>query len=280
MKVCVFRYEHRRSKEMADAIERGVQRMGWQLEATAVREVVVKSDADMFVSYGWVNKPLFDFYLNGGRTYLYIDLGYWHRKNGMGDYSGFHKVVVNARHATHYFQCKRPADRIEDAPEIQPWRKDGEHIVVAGLSGKSAGSWGLRPMEWELRTVETIRALCNRSIVYRPKPSWKDARPIAGTQFSGGNESISDALAGAYGLVTLQSNAAIDALAAGVPFYAEDGLASAVGCLSLAELIARPRRDVDRAQFLADVGYCHWTRAEMADGSMFSQFLADGLLKC
>lgn len=280
MKFCVFRYEHRRSKEMADAIERGVQRMGWQLEATSVREVAAKSDADVFVSYGWVNKSLFDSYLNSGRAYLYIDLGYWHRKNGMGDYSGFHKVVVNARHATDYFQRKRQADRLEDAPEIQPWRDCGDHIIVAGLSGKSAGSWDLRPMEWELRTVEAIRALCDRPIVYRPKPSWRDARPIAGTQFSGGNESIGAVLAGAYGLVTLQSNAAIDALAAGVPFCAEAGLASAVGCRSLEELITRPRRNIDRVQFLADVGYCHWTRAEMADGSMFAQFLADGLLKC
>ena len=278
MKVCVFRYEHPRSKRMADALEAGVMHMGWELVATAQPEMAKKCGADMLMAYGWVNRPLFDYYRSAGRSFLYLDLGYWTRKVSAGDYSGFHKAVVNARHATAYFKRGRPLDRMEDAPIIQPGHFGGDHIVVAGLSGKSAESFGFRPMEWEQQTVEAIRKLCDRPIVYRPKPSWRDARPIAGTRFSSSNETIGKALAGAYGLVTLQSNAAIDALAAGIPHYAEQGLASVVGCRSLEELVKNPRQYHDREQFLADVGYCHWRRSEMEDGSMFRQFLIDGFL--
>lgn len=280
MKVCIFRYHHRRSKELAAALADGVAAMGWTPIVTDQERIVLSCNADVFASYGWVNKPLFDLYRDTGRTFLYLDLGYWSRKNGMGDYSGYHKVVVNGRHATAYFKVDRPDDRLDDAPTIQGWRGDGSHIVVAGMSAKSAPASGFRPLEWEHRVIAEIRKLCDRPIVYRPKPSWKDARPIVGTRFSSVRETIRDALAGAYGLVTLHSNAAIDALAAGVPICASEGLASAVSCESIAELINRPRRDMDREAFLRQVSYCHWTRHEISDGKMFAQMVEDRVLPC
>ena len=115
--------------------------------------------------------------------------------------------------------------------------------------------------------------------MYRPKPSWRDARPIQGTIWSPPEQTIHDALKDAWALVTMYSNAAIDALAAGIPVYAEDGVAKALSISSLTEIDNPPEFSIkERRQFLADVGYCHWTKAEISDGTMFRQFVDDGLI--
>lgn len=282
MKVCVFRYEHPRSKRLAESLDIGVLKMGWKLDRADNRDHVMASDADVLASYGWVNKPIFDHFTKTGRTFLYLDLGYWERKNGMGDYSGYHKVVVNARHANAYFQRERPGDRLEDAPPIEPWKSGGSHIVLAGMSRKAAAAADFLYLDWERKTIAALRKITDRPIMYRSKPSDKQARPIngSGMLFSSNAETINDALRNAYGLVTLHSNASIDAMAAGVPFFASEGLGASVSCASLADLINKPRRDMDREAFLRQVSYVQWRRSEIEDGSMFSHMITDGLLPC
>ena len=280
MKLCVFRYAHRRSKELATALEKGAAVMGWQVVSLDNETRVRESDADVFASYGWINKPLFDFYRDSGRQFIYLDLGYWSRKSHFGDYSGYHKAVVNARHATEYFQIHdQPGDRLDDAPTIQDWKTGGEHIVLAGMSEKTAPASGFRYLEWEHKTIRALREITDRPIMYRPKPSDKRARPIPDCLYSPGTQGILTALNGACCLVTLHSNAAIDAMAYGLPFHATEGLASRASVPQLDDLFrVNPAHTLDRERFLRQVSYCHWTRHEIADGTMFAQYIEDGIL--
>lgn len=279
MKICIFRDTHPRSLRICDSLEEGVKRVGWDYCSTY--DVHLEPRGDMIVAYGWKNFHMFDTYRRAGLPFMFIDLGYWSRKKARSDYGGNHKVVLSAKHATNYFQRNRPSDRIgEDAPKIQPWRKSGSHIVLAGLSAKSAAGSGLRNLEWETWAIERIRSVTDRPILYRPKPSWKEAAPIPGTKFSyGESTSIEQALENAFALVTLHSNAALDALCAGVPVFSAEGLASAVSHKTIEQMISDPRRDIDREQFLADVSYCHWRRAEISSGAMFDCFIQDGLIR-
>lgn len=278
MRVIVLVDRHPRSKRLSEALASGATRLGWHAEVTDQQHSVPRGD--LCVAYGWLpHHETMVTYRKAGASFLHVDLGYWERKRTQGDYGGNHKVVLNARHPTAYFRRRRPATRIDGAPEIQPWRRDGRHIVVAGLSAKGAVSIGRNPLSWEHDVIGRLKRITNRPIVYRPKPSWRDARPIQGTIWSPPEQTIHDALKGAWALVTMYSNAAIDALAAGIPVYAEDGVAKVMSISSLAEIDRPPELSLkERKQFLADVGYCHWTKAEIADGTMFRQFVADGLI--
>lgn len=274
MNVCVFRYQHPRSKKIADALADGAKRVGWGVVDT--EEEHLQPKADMLLAYGWRNQPMFEAYRRAGLHFIYCDLGYWSRKRARSDYGGYHKVVLDGRHATSYFRRNRPGDRLEGAPLIGPWQQGGRHIVLAGLSAKGAVASGMRPLAWEYQTIAALRKLTDRPIIYRPKPSWRDARPIEKTIFSPGEQLIEEVLRGAHMLVTLHSNAALDALAAGVPVHAVEGLASVMS--TPLENVENPLRPNDRQQFFADVSYCHWVRTEIASGMVFDQFRADGLL--
>jgi hypothetical protein len=276
--VVVLVDRHPRSKRLSEALALGAAAVGWGVEITD--EQHTEPRGDLCVAYGWLpNHETLTAYLKAGKQYLHVDLGYWERKRKQGDYGGNHKVSLNARHPVAYFRRQRPATRVDGAPDVLLWRRDGRHIVVAGLSAKGARSIGRPPLDWELSIMRALRRVTDRPIVYRPKPSWRDAGPIHGAGYSPPHESIHDALKGAWALVTNYSNAAIDALAAGIPVYAEDGVAKALSVPSLAD-IENPRELSirERKQFLADVGFCHWTKAEISDGTMFRQFVSDGLI--
>jgi hypothetical protein len=145
------------------------------------------------------------------------------------------------------------------------------------MSGKGAASCGLAPLEWERRTITALRRVTSRPILYRPKPSWADGRPIDGALFSPPTDSIETALAGAHALVTHYSNAGLDALWAGVPVVADDGLASVMS--TPLEEIEEPRRPPDREQLRADISYTQFSRADIVSGAMLRQFLEDGLIE-
>ncbi len=278
MKVIVLVDRHPRSKRLSEALAAGATKLGWHAEITDEQHIFPRGD--LCVAYGWLpHHETMAVYQRAGLSYLHVDLGYWQRKRQQGDYGGNHKVVLNARHPTAYFRRQRSVARIDGAPEIQPWRRDGRHIVVAGLSAKGAVSIGRNPLAWENDIIGRLRKITNRPIVYRPKPSWRDARPIAGTIWSPPEQTIHDALKDAWALVTMYSNAAIDALAAGIPVYAEDGVAKAMSISSLTAIDGPPELSLkERKQFLADVGFCHWAKAEISDGTMFRQFVDDGLI--
>lgn len=278
--VVVLIDRHPRSKRIGQALYEGACRMGWRAEVFEELRRVSAPLADLAVGYGWLpHADTLAAHKEAGRQYLHVDLGYWTRKRSGSDYGGHHKIALNDRHPTAYFRRDRPHDRLVGAPQVQPWRQDGRHILIAGLSAKGAISIGRQSLEWEREIITALRRITDRPLVYRPKPSWHDAQPIQSLGYSPATETINDALRNSWALVTNYSNAAIDALAAGIPIYAEAGVASALSIPSLAE-IERPRKlsTAERRQFLADVGYAHWTRQEIEDGTMYRQFIDDGLI--
>ncbi len=282
MKVCILiNNHHPRAKRVGNALAAGCESMGWSpTVSTFYLGCFDQSQSfDLVTGYGWCNEEIFESYRKRGTKYIYIDLGYWRRKLYRSDYNGFHKCVLNARHPVSYFQRNRDGRRItDDTPWIQPWKK-GQHIVLAGMSGKGALSVGKQPMYWERSIVDKLRRITKRPIVYRPKPSWKAFTEIHGTTLSLDPQPISDILTNAHALVTYYSNASIDALAAGVPIYTVDGIAKPFSIDSIDNIEDIEKyKTCDRQQFLNDISYCHFTKDEIESGYMFRQFVEDGLL--
>lgn len=268
---------HTRSKLICDAMFCGLRAAGEK--PTIRRQAEYKAPTSRIaVFYGLEgNLPkIFADYASIG-TAVYVDLGYWGRHQG-GRWKGYHKVAVNSRHPTEYFRRRPHSDaraaRLQIRPK--PWR-DGKHILLAGMGAKGANAEGLHPEQWERDAIAELRKHTGREIVYRPKPSWTDAKPIHGTIFSPRSQDISAVLTNCHAVVTHHSNAAVDALVDGVPAFCWHGVAAPMAAQDLS-LIETPLRPLDRESWVADIAYTQWTVDEITRGLAWRHLRSEGLI--
>lgn len=209
---------------------------------------------------------------------VYVDLGYWGRREG-GRWSGYHKVVVNARHPNAYFRAvSHPADRLKRFHvEHRPWRETGSHILLAGMGDKGSQAEGYQPEQWERWAIAEIRKYSKRPIIYRPKPSWKTAKPIAGTIYSEKKIEVETHFRDCWAIVTHHSNVAVDGLVAGIPAFCWGGVALEMSLQDLSR-IESPYFPDGRAQWMADIAYTQWSIAEMRAGLPWQHLKREGLI--
>lgn len=180
---------------------------------------------------------------------------------------------------------KFPGDRWnKTGVQIRDWRNnDGKYIVFAGSSQKYCDFHDLGDANEYAESV-IKRVLNNKRkdqvVVYRPKPSWKHGRPIAGSEFSTSRESISRYFKHGYCVITFGSNAALEAICNGIPsIVLGDGVARCVSSTSLDDLSNLKMLDpMDIRQWLNNVAYCQWTLDEMASGEAW-ETMKDQLLE-
>lgn len=255
----------KRSAHLAAAMFKGASRLGINARIISGFEQVC---GDVGIAYGWAHPRLFDTYLQRGGHFVYIDLGWWKRKPPNDVLNGYHKVVVDGREPGPYFRRGSKSDRFAQiGQKIGQWRTDGNHILVAGMSEKSARTRGFEPQAWEKATIGALKKIYpNRPVVYRPKPSWNGASPIIGAGWSPPTTSVGEALRGAWAAVCCHSNVSVDALCAGIPMHVEDGVARAFS-LDIHDLgHFEPWAWEGREQLMADIAYCQFTPMEMAEG--------------
>ena len=115
----------------------------------------------------------------------------------------------------------RPDDRfnkLKVEPQKRRTHPNNGTVLICGSSEKYHAFHSLdHPTDYADRLMRRIRKQTDRQIVYRPKPSWKNAKAITGAALSTGSQSIKDALRSCHVLVTHGSAAAMDAILAGVP---------------------------------------------------------------
>lgn len=238
-----------------------------------------RPEHDVAIFYGLADglRMAFNEYPMWGRKAIYIDLGYWGRKK-KSRFDGYHKLVLNNRHPTDYFQrIKHDNSRFASlGVEIHPWRKSGRHIIVVGMSGKGALAEGFQPHQWERETIARLRKITDRPIVFRPKPSYVEAKPIPGTTWMQ-REPIEEVLRNAHAVVTHHSNFAVEAILAGIPAICPIGVASVMGGRDLSEIENPPMPD-GRGQWAADIAWTQWSIGEMQSGAAWRYLRSDGLV--
>lgn len=211
-------------------------------------------------------------------TVVFCDLGYWHRKR-VGRYNGYHKLCVNDRHPGDYFMN----DPINESRlkalgvGIAPWRTEGSHILVAGMSAKAAKAAGIKPGQWERQAIEQIREYTGRKIIYRPKPNCRFSAGIPGIEEDRSKRPIAEALKDCHALVTYHSNSAVDALMHGVPVYCEGGAAKPLSMPTLAD-IADPPLPGDRRRWASALACAQWDLAEMRTATPWNHLVRQGVL--
>lgn len=273
-----FAPSNNRSRIIGQALLEGARRIG--LAADLKASITYRgppTDYDTVIFYGLAAglDRLFRDYRERRRA-VYVDLGYWGRRK-LSRFDGYHKIAVNSRHPTDYFQKQaHPSDRFAShRVQIKPWRTEGSHILVAGMSAKAAAAEQLLPNQWERKTIAELRKLTRRPIIYRPKPNWADAKPIEGSTFDRESK-LEEVLRDCHAVVTHHSNVAVDALLAGVPCICPGGVASVLSGHSL-EQIENPPTPDGRAQWAADLAYTQWSVDEMKQGLVFEYLQREGL---
>lgn len=264
-----------RSTIVANAMAEGAGRLGLTFDHLPSSTAPITPRHDVAVFYGLAGglRQIYEQYRKS-RKVLFLDLGYFGRRKRTR-YDGYHKLVLNDRHPTAYFQEREHSiDRFRaHGIQIQPWRKGGKHVLVIGMSAKAAAHDGFQPQQWERETIAQLAALTDRPIIYRPKPNWTESRPIPGSHY-GVHTPLAEHFADAHCVVAHHSNVAVDALLAGIPCICPAGVASALSLQDLTQ-IETPIRPEGREQWAADLAFTQYSLDEMLDGTAWRYALEE-----
>jgi hypothetical protein len=133
-----------------------------------------------------------------GRDYYHVDHGY----TGRGYYDGYFRISRNALQATGRWTDPPKRDRWDKlAKTFDPWRKEGETVVICPISDYLGRFLGIDPEKWTDSVVRELSHYTDRPVIVKPK----------------GGEPLFKVLEDAWCLVTHSSNAAVDAILRGVP---------------------------------------------------------------
>lgn len=183
-------------------------------------------------------------------------------------------------HADFRIPVPLPADRRRHCGfELKPWRKDGEHIVLAAQAenDKSLVYRGscTNNNAWCLRTAHQLAALTDRPIVYRPHPLHPHLIHHERIVRCSRTEPLEECLENAWALVTYSSNSAVEAAMLGVPVFLSNdiGMAWPIANTSINN-IEDPWMP-DREYWLNGLAYTQWTKDEMAAGLPWLQLTGE-----
>jgi hypothetical protein len=138
----------------------------------------------------------------------------------------------------------------EASVALQPWRRQGNHVLLAMPGVHFGRAIGINVGRWCADIQIRLRGWTARRIVIRPRDSSRE---------------LAEDLADAWALVTHSSNVAVDAAIAGIPVFVEPmSAARPVGRLDLHIAYALTP---DRDHWLRSLASQHFTLAEMQDGT-------------
>ena len=213
-----------------------------------------------------------------GRVVMYLDKGYIRSKNLSQELMDYYRVSVNDFQPHAYMhKYQHPADRWETlgiTPAKQAKSNNRRFILYAGSSQKYCNFYGLgEATEYATKVIEAAKSSdpLGRTVIYRPKPSWRGAVPIKDTVFSKYGLSMEQELRHTQVLITHGSNACFEAALHGVPsIVLGDGITKGISSTSLEEVLRPQRVDTDSLlQLCYTIAYQQWSLADFSDGSAF-----------
>lgn len=207
--------------------------------------------------------PLLDAAIADKRTYYYGDHAYWRRGK-------YYRVIKNAvqYQPSAVALARATPDRLVKEIGVTPsadWQRTGTSIVICPNSVEYMRRFGLDAREWVLACVRAVAQVSNRPIIVRQK-AMVHRRPL-----------YLD-LHDAHAVVVFSSNAAVEALVAGVPVFVTAPWASTApygkSDLSQIETPYYPAV-VDRNRFLWSLAEHQWTLDQLANGTAWRALHVD-----
>lgn len=273
MRVTFWHSDKPRECILADAFADGVRLAGDSCELRRLLPEPEVADCDVAVMVGVKSRRLYRAHWDRGIHVVYLDKGYSrHAAPGHVKIWEYWRVAIDAHHPTRDLM-DRPCgpDRWQAlGTPWTGWRESGSTVLLAGSSQKYHDFYGLKePTGWARKVIGELRDRTNMEIVYRPKPSWREAVPIEGSRFSAGDRTIEQELAGCWCLVTHGSNAVFEAQLAGVPtIVLGEAVSRPISSTSLDDILSpHLAKRAERAQWFHNLAYYQWTLPEMAAGA-------------
>ena len=238
------------------------------------------------------SRRILEAYRDAGKRTLLIDKGLMRASTGFGGPPDFYRIGLDE--FMPLSQIKRqmaegsPPDRwIELGMKIRCQVNSEENWLRGSHCGSSQKYWRLsrsrkRATAHSVSVIDQIRAAVGdrRPIIYRPKPSFLEAKEIPGTIFSHSKPTppLGPMLRNLPAVVTHGSHAGIDAIMAGVPLITLGPCAAqpmanhAIGRLS-GELFF-PRKE-QAYRWLWAITYWQWNTREISGGRMWRWLRAE-----
>ena len=194
-------------------------------------------------------------------SFYYADYGYFHRVRHLRvTRNAFqHDGVSGLASMNRFFNLGIP---------LKPWRRSGNHIIVCPPDDGFAKLHGFREASWLDKVVGDLRQSTDRKILIRNRVgAERNPRPLSAD------------LRGAWALVTYTSNAAVDAIVAGIPVITTGRCAATSMGLMDPKQIEDVRTDGDREPWAARLAGNQWTLDEIKAGACWRYLKggADGL---
>jgi len=285
MKITFWRSNKPLDRRIAELVGLGAKAHGLEFETRWRHEYdgpMDDTDVGMAIAVRSSTKTIMNDHVVLGKKFIYVDKGYL--RTGSNDpmvRTKFWRFAVNSTQPLAYFQkIPHPPNRFEAwGVDLKPVRlevMERPTALFAGSSQKYCDFHRVGDATGYAKCVfSRLRKYGYKRLIYRPKPSWRDAVPIDGTEFSILKNNIAQEMLRSDVLVTHGSNAALDAVFNGVPAIV---LGPSIAA-PVASIDYRSRSDLyfptekDRLQWASDVAYCQWSLSELASGEAWETFL-------
>jgi hypothetical protein len=197
-----------------------------------------------------------------GRNWFYADNGYFFPGRRISE-RGYYRITKNAMQ--HDGSGDSTPDRWSRLGiKIKPWRKTGSHIVICPPGRLLAAAMNVDADQWLTDMLANLRASTDRPFRLRKKMSWEEVMRRDGP-------TLADDLRECWALVTHSSNAAVEALIAGVPVLCTDRCAAyRMGSADVSQ-IEKPLMREDREQWAWNLAANQWNIDEMRDGTCWRE---------
>jgi hypothetical protein len=280
LKITLYLSETERDKGIGAALTEGFRRHGETVVSITKRDYFQpdpQTQVAVVIGIRRRNKRIMAAYKAESRHCILLEKSYFGRTEFMRwSVDGFQPAYL---HAT-----PRPDDRwrrIRDdwRIDVRPKRAQGRHLVYAGSSQKYNDWHELGDgNEYAKGVCHAINKQTHSTLPlhYRAKPGWvinhpQDVQRLPDTVFSGPEQRLADLLPGCQALVTHGSNAAVEAVVAGVPvcLVSHEGVCAAWRVADKGvEKIYDPwfPDDAQRQQWLNDLAYCQFSIEEFRNG--------------
>lgn len=201
------------------------------------------------------------------RTFRFMDTGYLGCRPSTNNPHGWkvwHRIVEND--LQHGEILPRPDDRWRKLGlTLSPWTRQGKRIVVVAPDDKPCVFYGMEQHKWVDDVVTKLKQHTDRDIIVRQRTASPDQR-TRDPETSFANLLTQDI----WAVVTFNSNAAVEAIMAGIPAFvlAPCHAALPVSNTDLAMIENPWRADDDLIyQWLCHLAYGQFHNSELEDGT-------------
>lgn len=257
MRICVhINPQHEQHMIHGHAFANGLRAHG---EDPQIIYSFYSTECDLAIFSGWHHetKLIQDRQRADGNHFISMDVGY------LGDRSKWRSIGYDGQNGRADFLVDpgMPATRRNKYHwSFKPWNPGSEHILVCGQIPGATALRGLDHDAWIAAIATKIETITDTPIKFRPHP---DPNMPHKAQKAG----LMADLDGAMCVVAYNSNAAVDAILAGIPAILLDrgGIAWPVSGHSLDDVLDPPMPDRD--QWLDNLAWCQWKLKEIESGS-------------